>query len=1051
VKISTYSEEDGAGAATFPKSTVVGVRAPIANPAFSRGERVILKDMSDGQRVIFLKDNGDGTADVQVRTPGANRYMPEKVETRTVKTDNLRSSGIKNVLTSSEKAALENGIHEQKKNPDIYFATPELSADGRRQYDEVVRRYTNPDGMKRRGWMQAPNGKPTKLSERQWVQVRTPSFKKWFGDWENVELQNWLENSSVATATGKEYADIPKAELEDAIVSYFADKGIRSVENENVGKVNITRSGIHDSIAKGVGRMKIAAFNHLPEIISNGRVVAQETNWKERGYNTVTLAAPIEIGNKKHVALVTIRQYPNHDNNFYLHEVGLLDEIKREAERLYDTGLSQNGDKEARPLGSMRKIAQSLFAVNPSSVSKVVDENGEPMVVYHGTNNNFTVFSAEKMRPGAYGDGFYFATTPERARLYGDRIISVFLNAKADNRDAKRLGVEKDYIRTSAGDIIVKNPEQIKSATGNNGDFSQADNDVYFATPEMSVENNREQAYRDWLNKWNLEDSQERRAEFDRKNPVAKDTGRADKKNDILKADEKERQIRTIAKLLRSIAEGRKSRVEKNSDDSGTLAESHTRGEAGEVVGDIEAGRTRGSDSLDESRAKIEFSTKSRKSLTVSAGKVSTAEVRDLFDKLNTDEDTASLARKVFRAVEKLPIVFEFDDESLKVLNDPFGIEYEGYVVYNTRVFSAHDVPAQRKAEALLHEAIHAVTSYAIDIANGQSKAFAGIPISQELRDAVAELETLYSETEYFLRRRRATNYAQTTELPPDALANLSGDELRRATKYNRMAEFMAELSNADVRRELQAQTLWTRIVNGIRRIIDSTLELLGNITAAGKNKTDRKENALKVSYRILDKFLRNADGEAILSANDLVFENNESPYYDKKTVSGNTRQSALQFKNRGEDNDAYFATPELDPGRRAEEIDTHAKRYLARHQAAKRLASPTPLIMDAAEGKWSKFRRAVQDKNLLIRELEERLGVTDKVRSVYYAKDREFSLNEHQLTVLQKQHVEPIFERLAKTGASQEDFDLYLIARHAPYRNGVILGRTGTKDGSGM
>lgn len=96
--------------------------------------------------------------------------------------------------------------------------------------------------------------------------------------------------------------------------------------------------------------------------------------------------------------------------------------------------------------------------------TKIIGENGLPLVMYHGTNNDFTTFSAEKMRPGAYGDGFYFATTPERARLYGDRIITVFLNAKADNRDAKRLGVEKDYIRTSAGDVIVKNPEQIKLA-----------------------------------------------------------------------------------------------------------------------------------------------------------------------------------------------------------------------------------------------------------------------------------------------------------------------------------------------------------------------------------------------------------------------------------------------------------------------------------------------------------------------------------------------------------------------------------------------------------
>lgn len=31
----------------------------------------------------------------------------------------------------------------------------------------------------------APNGKPSNLTEQQWLQVRTPAFKNWFGDWEN--------------------------------------------------------------------------------------------------------------------------------------------------------------------------------------------------------------------------------------------------------------------------------------------------------------------------------------------------------------------------------------------------------------------------------------------------------------------------------------------------------------------------------------------------------------------------------------------------------------------------------------------------------------------------------------------------------------------------------------------------------------------------------------------------------------------------------------------------------------------------------------------------
>ena len=34
-------------------------------------------------------------------------------------------------------------------------------------------------------FMKAPNGKPTNLNERQWLQVRTKAFKDWFGDWEN--------------------------------------------------------------------------------------------------------------------------------------------------------------------------------------------------------------------------------------------------------------------------------------------------------------------------------------------------------------------------------------------------------------------------------------------------------------------------------------------------------------------------------------------------------------------------------------------------------------------------------------------------------------------------------------------------------------------------------------------------------------------------------------------------------------------------------------------------------------------------------------------------
>lgn len=35
-------------------------------------------------------------------------------------------------------------------------------------------------------FMKAPNGKPSNLTERQWLTVCTKAFKNWFGDWENA-------------------------------------------------------------------------------------------------------------------------------------------------------------------------------------------------------------------------------------------------------------------------------------------------------------------------------------------------------------------------------------------------------------------------------------------------------------------------------------------------------------------------------------------------------------------------------------------------------------------------------------------------------------------------------------------------------------------------------------------------------------------------------------------------------------------------------------------------------------------------------------------------
>ena len=70
------------------------------------------------------------------------------------------------------------------------------------------------------------------------------------------------------------------------------------------------------------------------------------------------------------------------------------------------------------------------FKSQPSS--KVVNEDGSPKVVYHGTNADFWTFSlANRGKNGEkLGVGYYFVDNKSSAERYGDRIVEAYLDIK---------------------------------------------------------------------------------------------------------------------------------------------------------------------------------------------------------------------------------------------------------------------------------------------------------------------------------------------------------------------------------------------------------------------------------------------------------------------------------------------------------------------------------------------------------------------------------------------------------------------------------------------
>ena len=150
--------------------------------------------------------------------------------------------------------------------------------------------------------------------------------------------------------------------------------------------------------------------------------------------------------------------------------------------------------------------------------SKVVDAQGKPLVAYHVTSADFSIFDVSKSKRAAFGAGFYFATNPNSKKMQGtvegSTFMPVYLSIKrpaslADVRSAMdEIGfgnysydqqVERGKAITENlkskgfdgadidGDWLAFDPGQIKSATGNNGNYDTTNPDIRFSRSTSSM------------------------------------------------------------------------------------------------------------------------------------------------------------------------------------------------------------------------------------------------------------------------------------------------------------------------------------------------------------------------------------------------------------------------------------------------------------------------------------------------------------------------------------------------------------------------------------
>ena len=258
-------------------------------------------------------------------------------------------------------------------------------------------------------FMKAPNGNPTNLNERQWLTVRTKAFIDWFGNWEAYAK---LNNATVIwghPATGKTY--LFKQGRKD-IIDFDSEYKIR------VNKLMGLPEGLDaKELRKAARKARRQEYHDIIMSLFDEAVMEAKRTGKKLLVSDMMLLEERE----NEIDVIT-----NISDSLFAKNSNLRGEDNPVLwKQDINNAISNISDKN-KIINTNNFIKDDIDGTN---VSKVVDENGEPLVVWHFTNEeNINAFLNDREA--------YFTSDPEGEYIYepysnyNKNKIAVFLNIK---------------------------------------------------------------------------------------------------------------------------------------------------------------------------------------------------------------------------------------------------------------------------------------------------------------------------------------------------------------------------------------------------------------------------------------------------------------------------------------------------------------------------------------------------------------------------------------------------------------------------------------------
>lgn len=288
-----------------------------------------------------------------------------------------------------------------------------------------------------------------------------------------TQIKNNLEQLNsmkpVADIKVKENKGRTKQQALAEVVSAYKKIGM-GVDRQNFGFISLEEKLINGSMNYLNTEAEYAAFEVLPKVLKNG-IELRDKEHKGRGYNTVTIAAPVVINGKRGNVAAVVKKTKG--NRYKTHRILMpdgseyvLEHEKTEAttsgmteEKINGEGpditsavdnsindSQQNGKKKLSIPDTeyMAAVEKGDMETVQRMVDEAAKEAGYTIKAYHGTPAEFTEFDTPLI---------YFSANKNHAGSYGRNVFELYVKA------------EKPYV-TDDGTIYKENGEPFRLADG---------------------------------------------------------------------------------------------------------------------------------------------------------------------------------------------------------------------------------------------------------------------------------------------------------------------------------------------------------------------------------------------------------------------------------------------------------------------------------------------------------------------------------------------------------------------------------------------------------